>query len=435
MKRNKVRLYKWTGFIYVPFLFGLVYVALHYPQYLVYLGILGFVPTVLLILLALQPKSQQRFDVPNTKFGLWFFKVLFFEIALLALVFAHAISFFGAGPQFATQNISLESLYAAIAQNHWLWWSFFPWGCLTIWVVCLHYYYYEKKTGPYPHQTVQYLLKGFLEPQTKGFIETTIYSVNLICISTTLVAAILLSSYAIQVFLGLIPHTLITPITYALLGVLVLILFWWLKPNRLRHLPQQNFTLSRLSIILALSFILTLSLASMLSQWLIQHPKFSIDIAQLQCDCQKYFDSTSTENRIISALWGWCLLWIPLCGSYLVKISQGRSVREMILGINVLPAFLFLGCAFYPDLLFRNLNNIKDYVVIINASSKALLLLSLGLIAFGFCYLFTQKQTNNKMFYAGALEDYTAAGRTRLSQGCKTIGLSKFAFSFFSAVL
>src|SRR5699024_1123497 len=52
-----------------------------------------------------------------------------------------------------------------------------------------------------------------------------------------------------------------------------------------------------------------------------------------------YKDST-WQNTWTVFYWGWWIAWSPFVGSFIARISKGRTIREFILGVLVVPALI-----------------------------------------------------------------------------------------------
>ena len=66
--------------------------------------------------------------------------------------------------------------------------------------------------------------------------------------------------------------------------------------------------------------------------------------------------------------WAWVIAWSPFIGSFVARVSRGRSIREYVLGILIVPpmlSFLWVGAlggtAIYSDLM--NNTNIGEIVL------------------------------------------------------------------------
>ena len=60
--------------------------------------------------------------------------------------------------------------------------------------------------------------------------------------------------------------------------------------------------------------------------------------------------------------WGWWISWSPFVGMFVARISKGRTVRELLIGVIVLPSLLcfFWFAVFGGSALYLQMNNIQD---------------------------------------------------------------------------
>lgn len=52
------------------------------------------------------------------------------------------------------------------------------------------------------------------------------------------------------------------------------------------------------------------------------------------------FDGTTWQNGWTVFYWGWWISWSPFVGIFIARVSKGRTVREFILGVLLLPSLL-----------------------------------------------------------------------------------------------
>ena len=427
-----------TGFLYLPFIFSLAYLTYSYPNQLVRFGYGSFLLVVTFVIFAVLPVGRltlgesKAMPLPS-----WLAKILSLQVIMILLFVAGVLAFFAGGPVFAAQSLSFEVVRQSFYENTWLLWSFNPWCCILMWALCLGYYYHVRKAGPYPHQVCQDTMKNILEPQTKAFVETNVFTINMICIAITFSIATLLFSYAIELYFGMVPHTLGAPITFMVLSLVVLLFLWRLHKNRIRKLEKRGLTSSGLMTLLMVGFIIAIVYSSYALEWILNnHDKISLK--QLQCSCQKFFDHVPVESRIAAYLWGWGLLWTPMIGSYLVSISGGRTLREIIIGFLALPSILLGVLMVYPQWVEQAaLQWVSWFSVDAPVATKAFLLLPFAVLAFLVLRWMTFGKTSTHFLNAGFLapQDTYSSGRTKLKEGVKLFGFSKMGVPYLFACL
>ncbi|MEM8504931.1 MAG: BCCT family transporter [Cyanobacteria bacterium P01_D01_bin.1] len=79
------------------------------------------------------------------------------------------------------------------------------------------------------------------------------------------------------------------------------------------------------------------------------------------------FEDTQWQNSWTVFYWAWWISWAPFVGTFIARISKGRTVREFVLGVLLLPSMVsfmwmsvFGGSALYLEL--NNIGNLADAV-------------------------------------------------------------------------
>jgi glycine betaine transporter len=105
--------------------------------------------------------------------------------------------------------------------------------------------------------------------------------------------------------------------------------------------------LSNINMVLAISLLLFLFLlgpttfiievfTSTLGRYLQNLPTMSLNLAPFK-------DSSWIQNWTLF-YWAWWIAWAPFVGTFIARISKGRTVREFVLGVLLVPS---LFCAFW----------------------------------------------------------------------------------------
>jgi len=80
------------------------------------------------------------------------------------------------------------------------------------------------------------------------------------------------------------------------------------------------------------------------------------------------YQSTNWQNEWTVFYWAWWISWSPFVGMFIARVSRGRTVREFILGVLLVPSLLtFLWMSvFGGSALFLELNDIGNVAVAVN---------------------------------------------------------------------
>jgi choline/glycine/proline betaine transport protein len=80
------------------------------------------------------------------------------------------------------------------------------------------------------------------------------------------------------------------------------------------------------------------------------------------------FEGTTWQNSWTVFYWGWWISWSPFVGMFIARVSKGRTVREFVLGVLLVPSLLsFLWMSgFGGSALSLALNNVGDIPAAVN---------------------------------------------------------------------
>jgi glycine betaine transporter len=219
-------------------------------------------------------------------------------------------------------------------------WGLHPWGIYTMVGLALAYFQFRKGTPGLFSLGCQPVLGS----HAAGPMGIT---VDVIAVFATVFGvATSLGFGAVQISGGLsyvfdVPNTLITQ-----LGVIAVVTVLFMLSAQ-TGLHRGIKYLSNLNMILALTllffllflgpthFILNL-FPSTLGHYIQNLPTMSLNLAPFR-------DSTWIHNWTLF-YWAWWIAWAPFVGTFIARISKGRTVRQFVLGVLLVPS---LFCAFW----------------------------------------------------------------------------------------
>ncbi len=219
-------------------------------------------------------------------------------------------------------------------------WGLHPWGIYTMVGLALAYFQFRKGLPGLFSRSCQ----GVLGKHAAGPLGT---AVDIIAVIATIFGvATSLGFGAMQISGGLsyvfeIPNTLMTQLT--LIAVVTLLFMASAQTGLQRGIKY----LSNLNMILALSLMLFLlsfgpthfimtAFPSTFGHYLQNLPTMSLNLAPFR-------DSTWIHNWTLF-YWAWWIAWAPFVGTFIARISRGRTVRQFVLGVLLVPS---LFCAFW----------------------------------------------------------------------------------------
>ena len=219
-------------------------------------------------------------------------------------------------------------------------WGLHPWGIYTMVALALAYFQFRKNVPG----LISLACKPILGKYAGGPIGV---GIDIIAVFATVFGvATSLGFGAVQISGGLsylfaIPNTLTTQL---ILIAIVTILFMLSAQTGLHRGIRY---LSNLNMVLALSlllFLLTLGpthfimdvFVSTLGSYIQNLPTMSLNLVPFE-------DATWVHDWTLF-FWAWWIAWAPFVGTFIARISKGRTVREFVLGVLLVPT---LFCAFW----------------------------------------------------------------------------------------
>ena len=219
-------------------------------------------------------------------------------------------------------------------------WGLHPWGIYTMVALALAYFQFRKQVPG----LISLACRPILGKQVEGALGA---SIDIIAVFATVFGvATSLGFGAVQISGGLsylfgIPNTFITQIL--LIGIVTILFMLSAQTGIQRGIKY----LSNLNMVLALSlllFLLTLGpthfimdvFVSTLGRYIQNLPTMSLNLVP-------FADSTWVHDWTLF-YWAWWIAWAPFVGTFIARISKGRTVREFVLGVLLVPT---LFCAFW----------------------------------------------------------------------------------------
>lgn len=420
------------------------------PDWLLAFGMFTCLSGYFLIFVCVTPSGSISFGQKEQKlpFLKWFLKLCKAQFTLLLITVAAAVAFLGAGPSFARGAIPLSLAQEVIIDYSRWQWGIFPWGIFGIWGLIIAYVTYVKKGLPYIYQIVRESWPKRFEPMVKTFIEGTTNGSTIMAFTLVATTIVLLFSYSFEVILK-VHHFAVPFITFTVVSFITpLISFRWGR-KLFKRIATKGGTLVRLYGWLIVLMVIVLIAASYANAWvIIKRP----ELYKLQCEqCGNYFANIPLEVRFAALYWGWWLIWTPFAGSYLAKISEGRTLREFVLGLYAIPfLLLILGwwwglapfIAFVSSLqklflaLASSLFHFSDQESLFRCA-KALLLIFLGITTWVIFIKMMKGVKTSAIFHTGAMHVPENAHFNRLwiKDGCKTQGITKFGHKLWLSVM
>lgn len=401
--------------------FGIVgWFAFIRPDWLLVCGIFTAIPGYFLILLCFTPLGGIRLGAAEERLSwfAWLGGIAKAHIVLMVFTLAVLLGFFGGGPVFI-QKMHFASAIFTIKDYTTSQWGIFPWGVFGLWGLVIAYVAYVKKLPPYLYAVVQGLWPKRLEPMVKSFIDATQFGATALGIALVVTAIVLLLSYAIESLLHS-SHFIIAPITISFLSLFVVLISLKSTRQKVRYW-RRRVTLNNLIAVCIIGLIGLLVISALANQWIIaRHPEF---LTQIVCkQCGSYFAGIPQEVRFAALYWGWWLVWVPLGGSYLAKLSKGRTLRQFVMGLFAFPALLWIA--------LLGLSKVSPTEAELNLAGPYILglLIALPFVAWWMLAKILKHAESSEFLLSGYMpvSDEFKRNRLWISDASKAVGLSKY---------
>ena len=271
---------------------------------------------------------------------LTWFAMLFCAGMGIGLVFwgvAEPSSHFYHPPHGPGKNSEAASLAIQYSFFHW---GLHPWAIYTMVGMCLAYSQFRKQTPGLISETCRPLL-GARSDGTMGHV------INVIAVFATVFGvATSLGFGAIQISGGMSYLFGVTNSIATQLGLIIFVTGLYMVSAQ-TGLQRGIKYLSNLNMVLALGlmgFLLLLGptrfimevFSTSWGKYLHNLPKMSLNLAPFE-------ESTWIQDWTLF-YWAWWIAWAPFVGMFIARISKGRTVREFVLGVLLVPT---LFCALW----------------------------------------------------------------------------------------
>lgn len=363
----------------------------------------------------------------------WLSKVVNANIMLFIFTVAVTYAYLDAGPIFTMGALSYGFTTEVISSYTFTHWGIFPWAIYGVWGLVVAYNAYVKKGTPFLYQSVDFLPLR-LQAMFKTFVESSTVITTIFAICMIGVTVVLLFAYAIYHQLHF-HHFLLPFISVSFLGLLLPIFALKFGKRIFRRLAKRGFGISRLmTMLIAISFPLLLLIGYANGLLVAASPEL---FEKSKClECIAYFNVAPVQDRFASLYWGWFLLWAPLAGSYLASISKGRTLREFVFGIMLMPIIFFI------SIKLLSTADIKSGMAFINQPSVLpITFVILALLCCWFLLIITRNANDNSLLLSGffKVSDQFKQDRLKVCNASKVVGLSKFgaqlAITFIMIIL
>ncbi len=404
------------------------------PDWLLLFGILLGTLGYLLLLIAFTPvgKLQLGSHPPQLTRSKWLLKLVLSQLVLLFFTGTCGYAFMVAGPEFSLSTVTLTDLRTTILDYGRFQWGLFPWSAIGLWGLVIAYITYVQQGEPYLYQAGRYLYPKKIEPMFKTYIESTTSGATMLLLAIIASAIILLYTYAINFYFK-VSHFTMPVFTVIMMSFIGPLASMSMGRKLFRKLSGGRTTTLNRALLVMIGILIPIIVASAFVAVLMMARRTDLQQSLVCKECGNYFSNVPVEDRLAALYWGWWLLWTPLAGSYLAKISSGRTIREFVLGLYLVPLLIvFFGVVLYQYPL--QIPTINIALTPIEQSIGQSLLASMLLICMLYCF---KSVTDTGIVLSGFMKpkEESAANRLWLKDPSKTVGINRFSPKLLMAIL
>lgn len=398
-------------------LFVLGWIAFKYPHIVLQLAQITAICSAALLVFFFIPYGKTTLGdsgapISRTK---WLFKLLLAQLGLFVLFIAAMVAFFGAGPTFATNYITVHTAVETVQSYTMTQWAIFPWAIYGCWGLILSYLVTHKQRSPHLYQITKDYCPKALGPFVKQLYLLSTNGSILMAVSFTLASVALIFAYFLEAIFSI--HHFAVPLVSVFALYIAILCFALLGKRFYRRLVRNEWRLGSVMLLLLLAFVGVLFMAAWSNYFMLMHqPEL---VREMSCkSCQDFVSDVPVEKRFAAFFYGWWIMWAPLAGSYLAKISQGRTVREFVIGLLFVPALLLWGFT-------QNHEIVEQSLVLFRWIPTDIILLIVGLLALTALFLMFRTVSQPDWFLSGPYLPDADAPKSRygLGEAPKSTGL------------
>lgn len=219
-------------------------------------------------------------------------------------------------------------------------WGLHPWGIYTMVALVLAYFQFRRRAPGLISETCRPLLGRQAEGPAGWAIDSIAVLATVFGVATSLGFGAVQISGGLSYVVGF-PNTLGTQLT--LIFVVTLLFMLSAQTGLQRGIKY----LSNLNMVLALSLLAFLFILGptqfILNVFITTLGAYLHHLPTMSLNLEPFADSSWIENWTLF-YWAWWIAWAPFVGTFIARISRGRTVREFILGVLFAPT---LFCALW----------------------------------------------------------------------------------------
>ncbi|QQK79148.1 BCCT family transporter [Salicibibacter cibi] len=217
-------------------------------------------------------------------------------------------------------------------------WGLHGWGVYSILALALAFYHFRNDHPALISSTVQPIFRGAVKGVVGKIIDIIAVIATVIGVATSLGFGATQLNGGFAYLFGLPSNFFTQVIIVVIITVLFMISAWSGLSKGIRFLSNTNMLVAVVLFILVLFIgptIFNLNLfTDTLGNYIQTLPRMSFRIAPFDEEIRDWI------NDWTLFYWAWWIAWAPFVGTFIARVSRGRSVREFVFAVLLVPSFI-----------------------------------------------------------------------------------------------
>lgn len=282
-------------------------------------------------------------DDEDPEFGLatWF-SMLFAAGMGIGLVFwgaAEPLTFFASDPKPGMEGEGAELAQNSMAQV-FLHWGFHAWAIYVVVGLAMAYAIHRKGRPV----SIRWALEPILGDRAKGWMGDVVDTVAVV--GTVAGVATSLGLGVQQISAGLAYIGVVEEPTDTLLVILIVVITLMATASVVSGVGKGIKWLSNFNLVLAGLFLIAILALGptlfLLREWIQNIGVYLQQVVELTFSTNAFAGDAGQvwQGAWTTFYWGWWMSWAPFVGVFIARISRGRTIREFVAGVLLVPTFV-----------------------------------------------------------------------------------------------
>ena len=293
------------------------------------------------IFLIFSPIGKLKLGKPNDKpefNSISWFAMLFSAGMGIGLVFygaAEPMADFAAPPSASPET---KAAYTEALRSTFFHWGFHAWAIYGVVALALAYAQFRKGEPGLISRTLRPLLGDKVEGPIGTIIDVLAVFATVVGVAVSLGMGVLQINGGLNYLFGVPNNVWVQAIIIVVVTILFIMSAWSGISKGIQYLSNLNISLGLILMVIVLILgptvlilnMMTSSVGNLLNSFLLN----TFDTAAQNPQKREWMSQWTLYY------WGWWLSWSPFVGIFIARVSKGRSIREFIGGVLLVPAIV-----------------------------------------------------------------------------------------------